>query len=173
MVQRGLQSRARTIQLPADVFQHELKVARVERELRQTLDRQPTEDEIAEAARLSPAHLERVRSAARAVTSLDRPVGEENGARFGDLFAADEPPAGEALELSLRSETVRRALAELSDLEREVLELRYGIGHDEPQTLTAVARRLGLSPERVRRIESEALDQLAVRREVDALRNAA
>jgi RNA polymerase primary sigma factor len=172
-VQRGVANKARTIRVPTDVFQRELTMSRVERQLRQQLGRDPTDEEVARAAKLRPEQLHRVRTAARAVTSLDRPLGE-NGAAFGDLFAAEEEPPGESLELSLRTETLRHALDELSETEREVLKLRYGIDGDaEPLTLSAIGRRLGLRPERVRQIEVEALERLAVRRELEALRDAA
>src|SRR5687767_13449793 len=90
-VQRGVANKARTIRMPADVFQRELTVGRVERELRQKLDRQPTDEEIAAAAKIRPEQLERLRSAARAVTSLDRPVGEDGGATLGDLMPGEGP----------------------------------------------------------------------------------
>jgi RNA polymerase primary sigma factor len=172
-VQRAVANKARTIRVPNDVFQHEMTIARVERELRQKLDRQPTDDEVAEAAKLRPEQVRRVREAARAVTSLDRPVGEGE-TPFGDLVAADTEAPGDRLELDLRSEAVHDALARLPETEREVLQLRYGLdGDPEPQTLAAVGRQLGLSRERVRQIEADALERLAVAREIAALRDAA
>ena len=172
-VQRAVANKARTIRVPNDVFQHEMAIARVERELRQTLDRQPTDEEVARAAKLRPQDVERVREAARAVTSLDRPVGEGDLA-FGDLFASEQAAPGEELEVRLERRAVHEALARLPQTERQVLQLRYGLdGDPEPQTLAAVGRRLGLSRERVRQIEADALQQLAVTREIAALREAA
>jgi RNA polymerase primary sigma factor len=172
-VQRAVANKARTIRVPNDVFQHEMTIARVERELRQTLERQPTDDEVAKAAKLSPNQVQRVREAARAVTSLDRPVGEGETA-FGDLFAAETDAPGDTLDLDLRKEAVHDALARLPETEREVLQLRYGLNGDpEPQSLAAVGRRLGLSRERVRQIEADALERLAVSREIAALSDAA
>ena len=172
-VQRAVASKARTIRVPNDVFQHEMTIARVERELRQSLERQPTDDEVASAAKLRPEDVRRVREAARAVTSLDRPVGEGE-LPLGELFASTSPAPGEELEVGLEQRTVHEALARLPETEREVLRLRYGLdGDPEPQTLAAVGERLGLSRERVRQIEAAALERLAVTREIAALRDAA
>jgi RNA polymerase primary sigma factor len=173
-VQRGVANKARTIRMPAGVFQRELTVARVERELRQKLDRQPTDEEIAAAAKIRPEQLRRLRTAARAVTSLDRPVGEDDSASLGDLVAGEAPSPGESLEVDLRREAVLRALRGLPEDERRIVMLRYGIdGDGEPQSLAAVGRQVGLSPERVRKLERDALERLSVERELEALRDAA
>jgi len=173
-IQRGVANKARTIRVPTHVVQREQKIARVERELRQKLDRDPTEEEVAKAAKLKLEHVRQVREAARTVTSLDRPVGDDGGASLGDLVAGESAAPEEELHVSLREEALRRALADLSDEHREVIELRFGVdGVDEPQSLAEVGRRLGLRPERVKELETEALDRLAVARELEALRDAA
>ena len=109
----------------------------------------------------------------RTITSLDRPVGEEGEASLGDLLPGDGPPVEEEVEVSLREEALRRAVDELPEHERDVVRLRYGIDGDQPTPLRETGRRLGLSPERVRQIEAQALAHLAVTREVEALRDAA
>ena len=173
-VQRGVASKARTIRVPTHVVQREQKMSRVERELRQKLDRQPTDDEIAKAARLSPEHVRQVREAARAVTSLDRPVGEGNGASLGDLVAGESLRPEDELHLSLRESALRAALERLPERERSVLELRFGMdGDGEAHTLAETGRRLGLRAERVKEIETDALDRLAVARELESLRDVA
>ena len=172
-VQRAVANKSRTIRIPNDVFQHEMTIVRVERELRQKLDRQPTDDEIAKAAKLRPEHVRRVREAARAVTSLDRPVGDSETS-FGDLVAAETEAPGDKLELDLRKQAVHDALERLPKTERQVLQLRYGLNGDpEPQTLTAIGQKLGLSRQRIQQIETDALQRLAVAREIAALRDAA
>lgn len=88
-------------------------------------------------------------------------------------MAGEEVPPTRELEVSLREDVLRRAVADLPEREREVISLRYGIDGEEPQTVKEVARRLGLKEPLVREIESEALDRLAVRREIEALREAA
>jgi RNA polymerase primary sigma factor len=173
-IQRGVANKARTIRVPTHVVQREQKMARVERELRQKLDRQPTDAEIAKAAGLKPAHVQQVREAARTVTSLDRPLGDDGGGSFGELVAGEAAAPEEELQVSLRESALRRALESLPAEEREVIELRFGMdGDDEPHSLAEVGRRLGLRPERVKEIESEALGRLAVARELESLRDAA
>jgi RNA polymerase primary sigma factor len=109
----------------------------------------------------------------RTITSLERPVGQEGETELGDLLASDEIEPYEEVEIGLRDETVRAALDQLPDQEREVIGLRYGLGGDDPTPLREAGRRLGLSPERVRRIEHKALERLAEFREVAALSEAA
>jgi RNA polymerase primary sigma factor len=172
-IQRGLANQGRTIRIPVHIGQRERKIARVERELAVTLDRAPTDEEIAQAADITLRDLEETRDAARTVTSLDRPVGEGDDTALGDLFASDAPEPSEEVEITLREEAVRSALENLSEQERRVIQLRYGINGDDPTPLREAGRKLGLSPERVRRIEHKALARLATTRELAALAEAA
>ena len=172
-IQRGLANRARTIRIPVHIGQRERKIARAERELSARLGRDPTEEEVAEATELPLEQIREVRDAARTITSLDRPVGEDGETALGELLEGEEQGPEEEVELSLREEALHSALDSLPERERQVLKLRYGINGDEPTPLRETGRRLGLSPERVRQVEAEALKRLAVTREVAALREAA
>jgi RNA polymerase primary sigma factor len=172
-IQRGLANKARTIRIPVHIGQRERKIARAERELSTKLGRDPTEEEVAAAAEITPEEVAEIRAAARTITSLDRPVGEGEETAFGELLPSDAPQPDEEVRLSLEQETLRRAVGELPDREREVVKLRYGINGDEPTPLRETGRRLGLSYERVRQLEENALERLAERREIDALREAA
>jgi RNA polymerase primary sigma factor len=172
-IQRGLANQGRTIRIPVHIGQRERKIARAGRELAVKLERAPTDEEIADAADITLRELEEVRDAARTVTSLDRPVGEGEDTALGDLFTSDQPEPSEEAEITLREEAVRRALDNLSEQERRVIQLRYGINGDEPTPLREAGRKLGLSPERVRRIEHKALERLATTREVEGLAEAA
>jgi RNA polymerase primary sigma factor len=172
-VQRGVANKSRTIRVPVHIVEREQKVARAERELVARLERAPTDEEVAKKAGLPLAQVREVKRAARAVTSLDRPIGEDAGSSYGDLFAAEQPGVDEELDVSLRQEALHRALAQLPEREREVLKLRYGLdGDPDPMSLEAIGRRLGLTRERVRQIEAEALNLLAMEREISALRAA-
>ena len=172
-VQRGVANKSRTIRIPVHIVEREQKIARAERELVVKLGRQPTDQELAKEAKLPLKQVREVKSAARAVTSLDKPIGEDDSGSFGDLFAA-EAHTDEEVEVSLRQETLRKALDELPDRERSVLELRYGLAGDgEPMSLEAIGRHLGITRERVRQIEANALETLSMLREVAGLREAA
>ena len=171
-VQRGVANKAREIRIPVHIVDRERKIARVERELMAKLGRPPDEHEVAKATKLSLKQVREVRQAARAVTSLDRPIGDE-GASFGEIVAGDEPGPEETLHVSLEQDTLRRAIRQLPDREREVLKLRYGLNGDRtPKSLDEIGRELGLTRERVRQVEARALERLAVNREIEALRAA-
>jgi RNA polymerase primary sigma factor len=172
-VQRGVANKAREIRIPVHIVDRERKIARAERELMVKLGRVPEESEVAKAAKLPLEQVREVREAARAVTSLDRPVGEEGDTSFGELVAGDEPGPEETLRVSLEQDTLRRAIRQLPAREREVVKLRYGLNGDStPKSLEEIGRQLGLTRERVRQIEAEALERLAVNREIEALRAA-
>jgi len=172
-IQRALDNRARTIRIPVHLGQRERKIARAHRELSAKLSREPTDEELAAAAELTPEELDEARAASRVVTSLDRPVGEGEDTAFGALLASDERGPEEEVDIVLREDALRRALEQLPEREREVVKLRYGINGDDPTPLSETGRRLGISQDTVRRLERKALAELAESRELDALRPAA
>jgi RNA polymerase primary sigma factor len=173
-VQRGVANKSRTIRIPVHIAEREQRIARAERELAPKLGRQPTEKEVAKHARLPLKQVQEVRKAARAVTSLDRPIGDEHDGALGELFASEQSPPEEEIGVSLEQDVLRRAVAQLPEREREVVKLRYGLNGDrDPASLEAIGRQLGLTRERVRQIEANALEQLAVNREVEALKDVA
>ncbi len=172
-VQRGVANKARTIRIPVHIVEREQRIARAERELVATLERPPTDQELADKAKLPVKQVREVRSAARAVASLDRPVGEDESASFGDLFASDEAQPDEQVEVDLTEKALHAAVAELSEREQQILRLRYGLGGDsDPKSLEEIGRILGITRERVRQLESAALRRLAERREIAAMQAA-
>ena len=172
-LQRALDNRSRTIRIPVHLGQRERKIARAQRELAARLGHDPTDQEIALAAELTVEDVRDARETARVVTSLDRPVGEEEETPFGALLASGELGPEEEVEISLREDALRRALERLPDPEREVVKLRYGVGGDKPTPLSETGRRLGISQDAVRKLERRALTELAQNRELEALRPAA
>ena len=172
-IQRGLANKARTIRIPVHIGQRERKIVRAERVLSAKLGREPSDDEIAREAELPLHQVEEVREAARTVTSLDRPMGEEGDTAFGDLLEGGAPPPDQEVEVSLSEQLLRRTIEELPDTERDVIRLRFGLTGEDPQPLRETGRRLGLSAERVRQVEARALKRLAMRRELEALREVA
>ncbi|MEZ5100890.1 MAG: sigma-70 family RNA polymerase sigma factor [Thermoleophilia bacterium] len=172
-IQRGIANQARTIRMPVHVTERERRIARAEAELTASLGRPPTSAEIARHARLTVAQVREVAQAARAVTSLDRPVGTEEGASLGDLLAPDGAELSEEVEISLQERALHGAVARLPELERTVIEWRYGLADEGPLSLAEIGRRLDMSPERIRTLESRALNRLAMERELQAIDAAA
>jgi RNA polymerase primary sigma factor len=172
-VQRGVANKSRTIRIPVHIAERETRIGRAERELNAKLGRPPTDEEVSAASKVSLKHLKEVREAARTVTSLDKPLGDDNDASIGDLVGTTQAGVEEEVQVSLTEKTLHEALERLPERERDILRLRYGLGVEEPRSLEEIGRRLGLTRERVRQIESQALQRLAVSREIEALRDAA
>jgi RNA polymerase primary sigma factor len=168
-VARALADKGRTIRMPVHIVERLQKMNRAERTLWAVLGREPTLDEIAEEANLPLQQAKEVRAAARASTSLDAPVGEADDAVLGDFVPGEEPLPDEQVEDSLRSQTLATALRALPERHRNVVVLRYGLDDSEPKTLEEIGRRLGLTRERVRQIEVEALKRLATLHEMEAV----
>src|SRR6476661_5756821 len=173
-VQRGVANKSRTIRIPVHILERETKISRAERELMLELDRQPTDEELAKRTSLPLKQVREVQKAARAVTSLDKPLGEESDSSIGDIVATSHHDIEEELHVGLTEETLKRAVSALPEREQDVVKLRYGLnGDQEPKSLDEIGRRLGLTRERVRQIEAQALRRLAVNREIEAIRSAA
>jgi RNA polymerase primary sigma factor len=168
-VARALADKARTIRMPVHIVERLQKMNRAERTLWTQLGREPTLDEIADEANVSLQQAKEVKAAARASTSLDQPVGEQEDAVFGDFVAGDGPLPDEQVEVTLRSEALKQALAALPPRERQVLVLRYGLVDSEPKTLEEIGRQLGLTRERVRQVEVESLKRLSKLQEMERL----
>ena len=160
-ITRAIADQARTIRIPVHMVETINKLARVRRRLTQELGRDPTPEEMAEEMDLPPDRIREIQKISQEPISLDTPIGEEEDSRLGD-FIEDEKatvPIGAALE-SMTRELVAEALSSLSERERMVLALRYGIGDDHHRTLEEVGRELGVTRERIRQIESKALARL-------------
>jgi RNA polymerase primary sigma factor len=169
-VQRGVANKSRTIRIPVHIVEREQKIARAERELTLKLERPPTDEEVAKTAKLSLKHVREVRAAARAVASLDKPLGDEGDTAFGDIVATDKADVEEEVVVGLSEHLLRAAVAKLPEREQQVIKLRYGLdGDQDPKSLEMIGREMGLTRERVRQIETQALERLAREREIAAL----
>jgi RNA polymerase primary sigma factor len=160
-VARALADTGRTIRMPVHIGERLQKMNRAERDLTMQLGREPLLEEIAEQACLPIEQARQVRAAACVVASLDQPVGDQEQAVLGDLVAGEGLLPDEQVELSLSSQALQEALAALCERERLVLVLRYGLDDDRPKTLGEIGCRFGLTRERIRQIEVEALRRLA------------
>jgi RNA polymerase primary sigma factor len=167
-VARALADKGRMIRMPVHVVERMHKLNRAERDLWAELGREPTLEEVAQQANLPLEQARDVRFAARTAASLDAPVGEQEDAVLGDFVAGDSPLPDEVVEESLRSQVLDDALRSLPDRHRSVLVLRYGLDNADPRTLEEIGRRLGLTRERVRQIEVDALKRLAALHEMQA-----
>jgi RNA polymerase primary sigma factor len=169
-VQRGVANKSRTIRIPVHIVEREQKIARAERELTLKLERAPTDEEVAKTAKLSLKHVREVRGAARAVASLDKPLGTEGDTAFGDIVATDKADVEEEVVVGLSEHLLRAAVSRLPDREQQVIKLRYGLdGDQDPKSLEMIGREMGLTRERVRQIETQALERLAREREIAAM----
>jgi RNA polymerase primary sigma factor len=173
-VQRGIADKARTVRLPVHVTERQVKIARAERLLQAQLGRDPSVEEVAEEAKLPLAQVKAVRDAGRVTASLDESFTPDGESTLGDLLAdVNAADPSEAVSEELQTQALREAVLELGERARFVLARRYGLDGEDPATLDQVARALGLTRERVRQIETEALRSLATRRELQPLRSAA
>jgi RNA polymerase primary sigma factor len=167
-VARALADKARMIRMPVHIVERVHKLNRAERVLWTELGREPTLAEIAYEANLPLDQAREVRAVPRA-TSLDAPVGEDEDAVLGDFVSGNEPPPDEVVEETIRSETIALALQSLPERHRDVIVLRYGLDEADPRTLGEIGKRLGITRERVRQIEVEALGRLASLREMQLM----
>jgi RNA polymerase primary sigma factor len=174
-IERGIAYKARTIRIPVHVLQRERKIRRMIPVLTARHGREPSDGELAAAVKLPVHQVREVREAARAVTSLDRPVGDEDdGTSLGELFPSKEEEPAEEVDREARERVIQRAVAELPPREREILCRRFGLTDDRrPQTVEQVVRSLGVSRAQVRELEHLALERLARKRELEAVREVA
>jgi RNA polymerase primary sigma factor len=171
---RALDERGRTIRLPINVAQRERKIASAERALTAKLGRPPALEELAAHVELEPRQIEELRDVARKVTSLERPLGDDGDTELGELMPGREPAPEEEVEVALREDAVRSCVSTLPERERTVLKLRFGLNGDrDPVSVRETARRLEMRPADVQKLERRALEELALRREMAALREAA
>ncbi|HZU06229.1 MAG TPA: sigma-70 family RNA polymerase sigma factor, partial [Chloroflexota bacterium] len=160
-VTRAIADQARTIRVPVHMIELIGDVYRISRDLQQELGREPEPDEIAQEMGTSPDKVRQIIRAARQPISLETPVGEEEESTLADFIAdrAARAPI-EAAAQELLKEHVEDALQQLSERERAVLKMRFGLIDGRDRTLGEIGEELGVSRERVRQIEAEALAKL-------------
>jgi RNA polymerase primary sigma factor len=172
-VTRAIADKGRTIRIPVHMVEKLNRVVHVERQLVQTLGREPTPAEIATELQTTVREVRDILRMAQQPVSLEKPVGEEDDSSLGD-FVEDqtaESPFETASE-HLRQENVRRALSALPQREREVIELRFGLTGLQPMTLEEVGRAFNVTRERIRQIETHTLKKLEAMEEAQRLREA-
>ena len=173
-VTRALADKARTIRIPVHMVEKLNRVAHVERQLVQRLGREPEPVEIAAELKWSVRDVRDILRVSQMPISLEKPIGDEEDSEFGDFVADDA--AQEPFETAsdnMQREDVARALGALPEREREVIELRYGLGGKEPLTLEQVGQTFGVTRERIRQIENSTLKKLKALPEAQPLRSQA
>jgi RNA polymerase primary sigma factor len=160
-VARALADKARTIRMPVHVVEKLNKIMRTERKLRAERGREPSSFEIAQELDLAIEEVDQIRRSAQTPVSLEKPVGDDEESEFGH-FITDElaPLPDELAEDVLRKEALKKILGTLSERERRVLELRYGLNGEQPRTLDEVGRTFQVTRERIRQIENQSLKKL-------------
>ena len=171
-MQRGIDNSGRQVRIPAHVAQHERSVNRIERELRASLDHEPSDEEVAKAAKLPLDQVKATRDLTRVTTSLDAPVGEGETS-LGELRAESAADVEEDLIERGQEEAVEAALAKLPEQERRVLQLRFGTGGRPAYSVRDAARELGVTQKTARELEERALKRLAEEDSLDGWRAAA
>jgi RNA polymerase primary sigma factor len=173
-VARALADKARTIRMPVHVVEKLNKITRTERRLRAELCREPLPFEIAAELELPADEVEQILRNAQTPVSLEKPVGDEEESELGHFLTDENAPLPEeAADSILRQELLRRILGVLSERERRVLELRYGLDGRQPQTLDQVGRAFNVTRERIRQIENQSLKKLRALADADSLRHVA
>ncbi|CAB4756668.1 unannotated protein [freshwater metagenome] len=160
-VTRAIADQARTIRIPVHMVESINKVHRHQRALSQELEREPTIEELAKKTELKPNQIREILRISMDPLSLDSPVGDEADSHMADFIEDKRAvmPADVATANSL-SEQIMTALDDLSDREKEVVRLRFGLDGDQPQTLEEVGKQFGVTRERIRQIEAKTLAKL-------------
>jgi len=160
-ITRGIADRARTIRIPVHMVETLNRLGRTRRALSDRLGREPTPQELAQHMRMPAAKIRELLEEPSRTMSLQTPVGSDNGAELGDFLEDTQiEPADAGVVRHDRAVQVERALGMLSDKEREVLRLRFGIGNEREHTLEEIGERFALTRERIRQIETAALRKL-------------
>jgi RNA polymerase primary sigma factor len=160
-ITRALADQARTIRIPVHMVETINRLIKVSRQLLQELGREPTVEEIAEAMALTPEKVREVMKISQEPISLETPIGEEEDSHLGDFIEDQEAVApAEAASVMLLKEKMADVLQNLTERERKVLVLRFGLEDGHQRTLEEVGQEFGVTRERIRQIEAKALRKL-------------
>jgi RNA polymerase primary sigma factor len=160
-ITRAIADQARTIRIPVHMVETINKLIRVQRQLLQELGREPLPEEIGEKMEMTADRVREILKISQEPVSLETPIGEEEDSQLGDFIEDSEavvPP--EAASFSMLQEQLGKVLDSLSERERKVIELRFGLDDGHPRTLEEVGREFGVTRERIRQIESKTLCKL-------------
>jgi len=171
-ITRALAQKTRTIRIPLHMTERIRHMYRTAQSLEQTLGRRPTAEEIAVEMDVPLDNIRNMMDASQHAVALERPVGDDGDTEFGDFLEDQETPSPvDSAVQHLLEETIEQVLGELTNRQSSILRLRFGLGGGEPHTLEEIANKFGLSRERIRQLEKEALRRLKSPRLSVALRD--
>jgi RNA polymerase primary sigma factor len=160
-ITRALADQARTIRLPVHLVEQINKLARTERHLLQTLGRDATAEELAKELDVEPSRIVEMQHFRKETISLESPIGEEDDSSLGDFIEdSDVMHAEDAVAYGMMTDQLRSALKSLESRESQVIKMRFGLDDGKPRTLNEIGTMFGLSRERIRQIEREAMAKL-------------
>ena len=161
-ITRAIADQARTIRIPVHMVETINKLTRVQRQLVQDLGREPTTEELAKEMGMDAAKIREIQKISQDPISIDKPVGEEEDSHLVDFISNDElaAPEEEVVRILLKEDLIK-ALNSLTERERKVIELRFGLKDGIPMTLEQVGKKLGVTRERIRQIEAKAIRKLS------------
>ena len=160
-ITRALAQKTRTIRIPLHMTERIRQMYRTAQNLEQSLGRRPSPEEIAGEMEMSADNIRSMMDASQHAIALERPVGDDGDSEFGDFIEdQDSPSPVESATQHLLQETIESVLGELTPRQSHILRLRFGLGGGEPHTLEEIANKFGLSRERIRQLEKEALRRL-------------
>ena len=171
-ITRAIADQARTIRIPVHMVETINKITRAQRQLVQELGRDPTAEEISDRLEgaLSAARIREIQRINQEPVSLETPIGEEDDSHLGDFLEDKEVESpSDYTTKSLLKDELNEVMLELTDRERRVLELRYGLIDNHPRTLEEVGKVFGVTRERIRQIEAKAIKKLRTRKRVSRL----
>lgn len=159
-ISRGIASGGRAVRLPAHLMDDILRLSKTKSDLTNKLGRFPTQIEICKSMRIPLKRLENIQKVSQKIQSLDEPLRHLEDTEFGELISDDKDSLEEEVAANQLKEIIEEGLSILNPREKKVLRLLYGFENDEASTLASVGEKLGVSRERVRQIQTQAMDKL-------------
>jgi len=161
-IKRALADQSKTIRLPVHVVEKVAHIRKAEMKLHEEFDREPTDEELAEAVGLTPDRVREYRQASRSTVSLDAPLGDDEDSNHVAEVVPDANAAAPFEHLSKETDTalMNELFATLPEREKKILSMRFGLGDDNPRTLEEIGEHFGLTRERIRQVQNEALMNL-------------
>ena len=169
-ITRAIANQDRNIRIPVHMIEKINKMVRTERKLLQETGKEPNDDDLAMELGIDPQEIPEIRKISQRTTSLQTPVGDDGDAELGDFIQNQNTPTpADVVDGIIAKESLDRVLRAMDERERKVVELRFGLGGEDPRTLAQVSSRFNVSRERVRQIEAKALEKLKGALELQAL----